>query len=246
MPSEAASSISGAIREPSPTRSRRHARCEERDGLACSNSASERSTQSMRLLVSMRQTESSRSSSVTGRMRFAGCGLARPPMRTMCASMPKDLRHSARRYSLVTIVLPPLCRPWATVRFETASRALVLSVRVAGSLNREGVSCIRSWKPRMPASVAWSAGWYPESRTWGAVAGRDLDHARSAAMRLRVPFADCQRVRGVAGNATVIGIGDDVAGEAALVQPAGQCKYAALGATELLDLGDDDRAGVGR
>ena len=62
---------------------------------------------------------------------------------------------------------------------------------------------------------------------------------------MRLQFDDRQRVRGVVGKAAVIGVGDDVAGEAALVQPARQGKDAALRAAELLDLGDDDRAGVG-
>ena len=84
--------------------------------------------------------------------------VARPPMRAMWASMRKSWRHSARRNSLVTMVLPPLRRPWAMMRLETAMRRRPWRVRVAASLKSEGVSCMRVWKPRRPASVACSAG----------------------------------------------------------------------------------------
>ena len=121
---------------------------------ACSSSARERRIQSMRLLASMRQTENMRSCCSTGRMGGVEDAGPRPPMRAIFASTLKSLRHSLRRYSLVTMVLPPVRRPWPMMRLETAMRSFALALRVCWSPKSDGVSCMRTWKPRMPASVA--------------------------------------------------------------------------------------------
>ena len=67
-------SVSGAISGPLPARSRRHSMRAVSDGLARSSSTSARSIQSMRLLASILQTESMRSSPATGRMRKMPAG----------------------------------------------------------------------------------------------------------------------------------------------------------------------------
>src|SRR5437899_3361792 len=79
----------------------------------------------------------------------------RPPMRAIFASTLKSFRHSLRRYSLVTMVLPPVRRPCPMMRLETAMRSLALALRACWSPKRDGVSCMRTWKPRIAARVAW-------------------------------------------------------------------------------------------
>ena len=144
---------------PEPARSNCQSVHRERGGVVASSSARARRSQSMRLFASMRQTESRRSGPPggMGRMRKRLSDVVRPPMRARWASMWKSRRHSARRNWLVTMVLPPLERPWAMMRLETAMRRQPGRVRVAASLKSEGVSCMRVWKPRTPASVACSA-----------------------------------------------------------------------------------------
>ena len=113
-----------------------------------------------------------------------------------------------------------------------------------GRVVHEGVEAAQAGERGMQRGLI--AGGERVGRTGGEGVEIAAEGADSAADASAGPeLNDGERVGRVLREVAVVGVGDDVAGEIALMQPAGEGEDAALAAAELLNLGDDDGAGGG-
>jgi hypothetical protein len=92
-------------------------------------------------------------------------------------------------------------------------------------------------------------GLVPGEERFGGVAGTGFEVCAeggesAASSTLRFEFDNREGKGGVAGQAAAVRVGDDVGGKVVLMEPARERQKTALCPAELLDLCDDDWAGI--